>query len=616
MTDGLWGDFLSALDEDEFEEYPVGVDEWIEGEDYLNRPEIHLSEDQREAMLNMTQIYKRESLSKFLTDEEAEIRFKQSKSEICLQWGKGSGKDLISELACTYIVYQLLCLKDPAKYYGKPSDDSIDILNVAINSTQAYNVFFSGFKRYVTKSPWFQGKYRTKDNGGEPASKNEINFSKNVNVYSGHSEREGWEGYNLIACFLDEISGFAEAVTAGNEGSKTADAIYKMYSASVTSRFEFPYGKLAMLSFPRYKGDFIQKAYDSMVANKQVIQKSHTFKIDNDLPDGVEGNEFDIDWEEEVVHAYTSPEYYAVKAPSWVVNPTKTLEGYKTQFFKDRTDALSRFAAMPPDAVDAFFKDRAKVEAAFVGKNGVDNTTGQFSMSFVPRLDTTYYVHVDLARKHDRCAVAMAHVSGWSQKRFGSGQRAQLQEASPSVTVDALRYWTPTRNNEVDFAEVRDYITSLAARGFDIQCVSFDQWESDDMMRYLKNYGLHTEKLSIKKPHYQNMLGILMDDRLLAPEDETAVTELLQLRQLKGDKIDHPSNGHNDIADALCGAISQATAKTPLTHTDTIEVKSIRTVVQENRNSVPPKKNDGVIRAPKKSMPTELQDYLSSLRVI
>ncbi len=33
----------------------------------------------------------------------------------------------------------LVCLKDPARYFGKPAGDAIDIINVAINAQQAKN---------------------------------------------------------------------------------------------------------------------------------------------------------------------------------------------------------------------------------------------------------------------------------------------------------------------------------------------------------------------------------------------------------------------------------------------------------------------------------------------
>ena len=53
-----------------------------------------------------------------------------------------------------------------------------------------------------------------------------------ISVHSGHSQRESWEGYNLLFAVLDEISGFDLDSTSGNEQAKTASAIYKMFRGS------------------------------------------------------------------------------------------------------------------------------------------------------------------------------------------------------------------------------------------------------------------------------------------------------------------------------------------------------------------------------------------------
>jgi hypothetical protein len=122
----MFEDFLSYLDDSPFEEIPVDIDEFIRGEAYLNRPEFTLSPIQREAVLNSTQIYTKETLELYLTPEEAQRRWRQTNREVILMLGKGSGKDFMSGISCCYIIYLLLCLKDPAKYYGKPSGDSIE----------------------------------------------------------------------------------------------------------------------------------------------------------------------------------------------------------------------------------------------------------------------------------------------------------------------------------------------------------------------------------------------------------------------------------------------------------------------------------------------------------
>ena len=147
----MFNDFLEALQDNPFEENPVDVKTFVESPDYLGQPP--LSNIQYDIVEAMSQIYRKEDLQMFMGTESGERHYtKYTKNEIILQLGKGSGKDFTSTVACAYVVYKLLCLKDPARYFGKPSGDAIDIINVAINAEQAKNVFFKGFKTKIEKS--------------------------------------------------------------------------------------------------------------------------------------------------------------------------------------------------------------------------------------------------------------------------------------------------------------------------------------------------------------------------------------------------------------------------------------------------------------------------------
>jgi hypothetical protein len=591
-------DFLDILSGDEFDERPVPVKEFVTSDKYLGLPP--LSENQYKIIEASSQIYKYDTLINLYGPEEGNRRWKQTYTEIIMQLGKGSGKDYTSTIACAYIVYLLLCLKDPARYYGKPPGDSIDILNIAINSQQARNVFFKGFKNRIEKSPWFAGKYTQKADA--------VSFIKNVTVHSGHSERESWEGYNVILVILDEISGFAIENMSGNENAKTADAIYKMYRGSVDSRFP-QFGKVLLLSFPRYKEDFIQQRYNEVIADKETVIQTYTFQIDESLPGGLPDNEFTIEWEEDRIISYKYPKVFAMKRPTWEVNPLINLDDLKNAFLTDSVDALSRFACMPPEAIDAFFKSKEKVEKAFREMNIAITEHGSFADWFKPEHDKAYYLHVDLAQKHDRCAVAMAHVDHWKNQRI----MGQTNIIAPYVIVDAVRYWTPSSDKSVDFTEVKDYILNLKRLGFDIRMVTFDRWNSHDMMQQLREYGLKSETLSVAKKHYEDMALAVYEDRVKGPHLPILIRELLKLR-INKDKVDHPRQGSKDLADATCGAIFNAISLTPKDLNPVIEIyepRDLTTIDNLDKREY----DEGVIQAPKR-MPPEIEDYLDRMRLI
>ncbi len=163
------------------------------------------------------------------------------------------------------------------------------------------------------------------------AKADSIEFDKSITVYSGHSERESHEGLNLLLAVLDEISGFASEVGTGNEQGKTAENIYKAFRGSVDSRFP-DLGKVVLLSFPRYPGDFISERYDSVIADKEVVEKRHEFIINPLLPEDDKDNRFEISWDEDQILSYKYPGVFALKRPTWEVNPTRKIDDFKIAF--------------------------------------------------------------------------------------------------------------------------------------------------------------------------------------------------------------------------------------------------------------------------------------------
>lgn len=595
-----FGDLIDLLDGEEFEEKPVDLREFVTSPNYLGLPP--LSDIQYTLIEKSSQIYKESTLIKLFGEEEGQRIAKQTATEVIAQLGKGSGKDYCSTIAVAYIVYLLLCLKDPATYYGKPPGDAIDIINIAINSQQANNVFFKGFKTRIDKSPWFVGKYEAKAS--------EMKFDKAITVHSGHSEREAWEGYNVIVVILDEISGFAIENTTGHDQAKTADAIYEMYRASVDSRFP-DFGKVILLSFPRFKNDPIQKFYESVIAEKEIIIRSKTLKMDEDLPDGTEGNEVTVEWEEDHIKSYLIPKVFALKRPTWEVNPTRSIDDFKTAFYKNMMDALGRFACMPPEMVDAFFKSREKVEKAFNNTGIAVDKFGRLEEWFKPDPEKKYFIHVDLAQKHDHCAVAMAHVDRWVNVKVTN----DYSQPAPIVHVDAVRYWTPTPDKSVDFTEVKDYILSLRTRGFNIGVCTFDRWNSHDMMQQLKQYGINTEILSVAKKHYDDMAMVVLEERISGPHIPLLIDELLQLKIMR-DKVDHPRKGSKDLADAVCGSIFNSISRTRPDLNNEIDIHTYESMSMYDDFSKD--KSDvistNMIRPPR--MPESLSDVLEGMEIV
>jgi len=591
----MFNDFLEVLKENHFIETPVDVKTFVQSPDYLGQP--ILSDIQYEIVEAMSQIYRKEDLIEIMGDIEGSRHFaKYTKNELILQLGKGSGKDFISTVACAYVVYKLLCLKDPAIYYGKPAGDAIDIINVAVNAQQAKNVFFKGFKTKIEKSPWFAGKYNAKADS--------VEFDKAITVYSGHSERESHEGLNLLMAVLDEISGFVSEVVSGNEQGKTADNIYKAFRGSVDSRFP-DLGKVVLLSFPRYQGDFISQRYESVIADKETIERTHTFIMNEDLPHTDPGNQFQISWDEDNILQYKIPRVYAFKRPTWEVNPTRKIEDFKLAFYTDLGDAMMRFACMPTYSSDAFFKQIDKVEKCMNTRNPVDSFR-RFDETFVPDPEKTYYVHADLAQKHDKCAVAIAHVDKWVNIQVIK----DYEQVAPIVVVDAVAWWEPRAEGPVNLSEVKQWIMNLRRQGFNIGMVSFDRWQSFDIQNELQAVGIRTETVSVAKKHYEDLAMMIYEERVSIPRIPILLEEMSELKIMKGNRVDHPRKKSKDLADAVTGAVFGAISHTPKNNNTEIEVHTWSTSARLAE------KDRSMVELDNRKMPDDVRDFLDGFNLI
>ena len=113
------------------------------------------------------------------------------------------------------VAYLLLCLKSPQLYFNMPETDSIHLLNIAANTHQANRAFFKPMTEAVTRG-WFLDKADPKQGM--------IQYAKNIEAVSGHSDAEGQEGLNLILGVADEIDAFRAKDEMPGQGKKSREA--------------------------------------------------------------------------------------------------------------------------------------------------------------------------------------------------------------------------------------------------------------------------------------------------------------------------------------------------------------------------------------------------------
>lgn len=483
-----------------------------------------------------------------------------------LQWGKGSGKDHVCRVASLRIAYLLMCLDSPQDYYGMPAQDTIHLLNVASSSAQAQQAFFMPITRVVRDpgpnpahpSKWF---FHNAD-----ARQNVISFKKNIEAISGHSDAESQEGLNLMLAIADEIDAFKSkkemTVRRGQtarEPTKSAEGILSMMRTSGATRFPEVF-KNVRISYPRYLGSTIQRLT-------------------------AEGRR-DID-----ERGIDSRHFVSGPLPTWEVNPrVKGKEDFASDYAEDPVMARSRYECKPARAVNPFFRNHQAVDASFqdVAQAPVEVDyrleTGhgrpvwvpsyRFSDDFYPIRGAAYALHADLAVSGDRAGLAMAHVVRYSEHETiaedEDGAPHPIREIRPHIKVDFVIAYTAdaaaTPAREIQIRWARQLCMELIRRGFNIRRMSFDAFQSTDSMQILETHGIETERVStdLSEDPWRSLRDLMYEGRLTIPRPPGKTyllrDELLSLTRLPNGRIDHPSDGSKDLADAVACSVLGAVA--------------------------------------------------------
>ena len=562
-----------------FEELPLPFDRWVTEAMGLDHT---YSTVQHEILRHAEQVYYPDMYPDLARTDLA-WRAKRMVNELWLMVGKGGGKDHMAALTQLRLVYLLLCLRNPQRYFRIGATSDIHLINVATSEGHGLGVYRAEFKGLLAHSPWFQGLSSVPDDIAK-----ETRFDKRIVCISGNSKEDSGEGYNVLSAVLDEIDAFRTKdeleQTARTARGKllNADGIYKTLKFSAESRFPATY-KLMGLSWPRFKGSFIWEHHHAGL--KDFEERGNASRT------------------------YVIPSYFG--ATTWESNPTKSKDDYAESYRSDPETARARYECRPPASEAPYFRNEHAIDAGFAmplpdgqepltieyfwglsdtveqaenvyGESirvpGVRPVSGwQTRFDFSPAFhceDDAYprAVHVDIGVKRDRCGVAMSHVRDWVwatvpevDPETGAATGEDVEVARPLVTTDLVTWFEPPYDaehghGEVELRWVRALIFELLARGYPIKRVTFDGYQSTDSIQLLTSWGIEASLFSLDRSMvgYDTAKSVLYHGGHLSYPCPLLVRELKALTLLKGKKIDHPPGGSKDVADAWAGAVHGA----------------------------------------------------------
>jgi len=465
--------------------------------------------------------------------------------------GKGGGKDRTISKIVVYIVYRLLCMRNPQKcLMGNTAtvESAIDIGNVSMNARLAKDVFFKNFKMLLkhVKNPktgnnWFEEK-------GVELNKailtREVKFPKNITVYSLDSEEYTGEGLNLLVVVYDEVGGFQ---------AKKAKELYDALKKTQRSRYPLHH-KTLLLSFPRDENDFMMTRFNQ---------------------------------------AQDEPTTWRIQHATWEWNPTKKKEDFSDDYVKDPVQAARVYECKVTIGERTYIRYREQLLENFTNdrENPCLNNEFwtanllnlKFKPSFVPLLGTQYFAHIDLAKGKEGGDCA-GIVIGHAQKNMKSKlSQKYLEELLKTEGLDFSKYADKPQlglvidlalqiraraGQEIQLEEVRLFLGYLKHQlRFNIRKATYDGWQSLGEIQQMRKIGILSEEQSVDKDRiaYDTLKTFIYQGLFSCYWHPVLIRELEELQVLDNGKVDHPDNssrrateegrieGSKDVSDGAAG---------------------------------------------------------------
>ena len=567
----------SALLEDlkysDFEEIPVDIMTFISDDRYLGRGLYSVDEFTGERKCTVFP-YWLEKLQEIFPDNLT-TRY----NTLILTGSIGLGKSFVAVLCQLYLLYRMMCLKDPYTYYGLQPIDKItfSMLNVTLEAAQG--VGWDKMQQLLQSSEWFM------DRGNMNASRTNPQWMppKGIELIFGSSNRHV-VGRALFSNFSDEVN-----FGVGNNVEKQKAKLKKMIS-QIDARMISRFGKgtyLPTMNIIASSKDSEQAFMESYIEMKRQNESKTTLIVDepqwvvrNDKGSPNDpgsfyvavGNKFlahellPISATEAEVNAYREKGYFMLKVPP-----------IYREAFEDNIDlALTDNAGISTSSTTKYisgvrlnqtkvdtYKNPFTKDVIEVGNSPDDITqySNFFDLSRVDPRDMVrpLFIHLDMSLSGDKTGIAGIWITGKRPQTVGSDPSKELEfKLAFSVSVKAPKGF------QVSFEKNRNFIRWLRDRGFAIKGVSSDTYQSAQIQQQLKGDGFKTKILSVdrvdgstrtclpyaffKSAIYERHIQIYKDCQLLTEE-------LVSLERLSDGHIDHPQNFSKDQADAACGAL-------------------------------------------------------------
>jgi hypothetical protein len=540
---------LKELWEVDYNEIPVSIDEFICNPYYLGKSTRN-----------------GESIYPYWRQKYREI-FDQSLGyeEVVFTGAIGVGKTRTAVVCLAYLLYTIMCLKNPQEYFRFNEGDKITIFFLNINLRLAEGVGFNTLHEYLIASPWFMER-------GTVTGRVKLRYNPphNITITFG-SKSDHALGQQVFCGFLDECDFTRGGVKAGDI-LNVQNGIMQAYTTvkeRINSRFiknGVQYGRLFLVSSKKSEHDFIEAYVRKMKNENQdkhmlvvdepqwIIKPKGTFS-DKTFPVAV-GNK---SLKSRILDEDTSEtEFEALKKQGYsILNVPINL---KQSFILDVNTALMNLAGISVIGATTFFnydlfskcyipdyKNPFMSDILTIGIKDNLQIEDFFEIDKIP-LEVRampQFIHIDASITGDKTGISDVAASGLKEIKTYMGADESITNEMIYKHIFTVAIQAP-QGSEISFEKTRKFIYYLKANGFNIISVSLDGFQSADTKQILISQGYDASIISLDKTPqgYLALRSAMNDERIGLIQIDLLETELIQLqRDVQTGKIDHPVDG-------------------------------------------------------------------------
>ncbi len=493
---------------------------------------------------------------------------------------RGRGKTEVAVLIAAYLLHRVLCLKDPVSHFHLKPTEKLVFAFMNIKLALAEEIGIAKFQNTIQSSPWFLDHGTLEGRTRKIWVPKKFNGQEAVDIKIG-SQSDDLIGLPIFYCFFDEVS-FQKNKDVEKQKQKANDAIDTAIGGMKT-RFVHD-GKnptlLCLASSKRSDKSFLEEH----MKKKLRSEKGNVYISDGSVwevkPEGTYSKEtFRIGLGNKFLQSVVIPD----DEPSepYIAKGYKIIEApidFKANFIDDIDRSLCDFAGISSSSITKYINGASvdqivtdKIRNPFLREileigDGPDDDLQYYNFFDISRIDPTLkskplFIHLDMSYTGDMTGIAGVFIKG---KKHSLGEIDQSKDLFYSLAF-SVNIKAP-KGRHVSFEKNRNFIYWLKEKGFNIKGITSDTFQSYDTGEALRAKGYPYSVLSVDRVDtdrvcrpYQYLKSTIYEKRLEIYEDKLLISELVDLeRNIDSGKVDHPDGGAKDVADAMCGAVFNA----------------------------------------------------------